>query len=216
MLRYNNNCKANLRYLTKSKYIFFKTLLDFLVALILLIIIGPFLLIISFMVYLKFGNPIFFIQERPGYKNKIFNIYKFRTMHNIKDSKGNYMPDKLRLDKFGNWLRSTSIDELPELINIIKGDMSFVGPRPLLVEYVSFYNKQEVKRHNTKPGITGLAQINGRNSISWEEKFKYDVFYIENLSFFLDLKILFITIFKVLKKRDINQNDSISMPRFMR
>tara|TARA_B100000161_G_C33484173_1_gene383968 strand:- start:238 stop:888 length:651 start_codon:yes stop_codon:yes gene_type:complete len=216
MLKYINNYKANLRYLTKSKYIFFKTFLDFFLALILLIIIGPLLLIIAFMVFLKFGNPIFFIQERPGYKNKIFNIYKFRTMHNIKDSEGNLMPDKLRLDKFGNWLRSTSIDELPEIINILKGDMSFVGPRPLLVEYINFYNNQEIKRHNIKPGITGLAQINGRNSISWEEKFKYDVFYIENLSFFLDLKILCITIFKVLKKRDINQNDSISMPKFKR
>jgi lipopolysaccharide/colanic/teichoic acid biosynthesis glycosyltransferase len=216
MINYVHNYKANLRYLTKSKYIFLKTTLDFLVALILLIVCGPLLLIISLMVYMKFGKPIFFTQERPGYKNKIFKIFKFRTMHNIKDSKGNLIADNLRSDNFGNWLRSTSIDELPEIINVIKGDMSFVGPRPLLVDYINYYNNQEIKRHNTKPGITGLAQINGRNSISWEEKFKYDIFYIENLSFFLDLKILFITIFKVLKKRNINRNDSISMPRFKR
>ncbi len=126
------------------------------------------------------------------------------------------MPEKLRINSFGNWLRSSSLDELPEIINVIKGDMSFVGPRPLLVEYVKYYNNQEIKRHNTKPGITGLAQINGRNSISWEEKFKYDIFYTENLSFILDLKILFVTIFKVLKKKNINQNDSESMPIFKR
>lgn len=216
MIQYIYNLKANLKYLTKSKYIFIKTILDFFVALTLLIISSPLIIIIAFVVFLKLGRPIFFIQERPGYKNKTFNIYKFRTMHNDKDSEGNLIPEKLRINNFGSWLRSSSLDELPEIINVIKGDMSFVGPRPLMIEYINYYTDKEIKRHNTKPGITGFAQINGRNSISWEEKFKYDIFYTENLSFILDLKILFITVFKVLRKKNINQNESVSMPRFKR
>ena len=216
MINYFYNFREKLKYLTKSKYIFIKTIIDFFVALILLLIISPILFLIAFLVFIKFGNPILFIQERPGYNNKTFRIYKFRTMHNYKDSKGNLMPEKLRINNFGNWLRRSSLDELPEIINVIKGDMSFVGPRPLLVEYIKYYNHQEIKRHNTKPGITGLAQINGRNSISWKEKFKYDIFYTENLSFILDLKILIVTVFKVLKQKNINQNDSVSMPIFKR
>ena len=210
------NFKNRLQYFKKSKYILFKSFFDFITALILALILSPFFCILGLLVFINFGNPILFIQKRPGYKNKIFKMYKFRSMENKYDKDGKLAPDELRINKFGNWLRKTSLDELPEIFNVIKGEMSFVGPRPLLVEYLKYYTPEELKRHNIKPGITGLAQINGRNLISWDEKFKYDVFYSKNLSFFLDIKILIITFFKVLAKKGINQKGSFNMPRFYR
>ena len=194
----------------------FKSLSDYILSLLLVVLLSPIFIILIFLVFLNFGFPILFTQERPGFKNKIFKIYKFRSMKNIFDENGKLVPDRLRLNKFGNWLRSTSLDELPEIINIIRGDMSFVGPRPLLVEYLKYYNKEEIKRHLVKPGITGLAQINGRNAISWEERFKYDIKYIEHLSLLLDLKILFKTILKVISKRDINAKGQATMYPFKR
>ena len=200
----------------KSFYLIFKSLSDYILSVLLVVLLSPIFIILIFLVFLNFGFPILFTQERPGFKNKIFKIYKFRSMKNIFDENGKLVPDRLRLNKFGNWLRSTSLDELPEIINIIRGDMSFVGPRPLLVEYLKYYNKEEIKRHLVKPGITGLAQINGRNAISWEERFKYDIKYIEHLSLLLDLKILFKTIFKVISKRDINAKGQATMYPFKR
>jgi len=202
--------------LNKKKYIFLKAKLDFLTGITLLIIISPILIILGILVFLNFGHPILFIQKRPGLNNKIFKIYKFRTMENKYEKNGKLQPDELRISKFGNWLRESSLDELPEIINVIKGEMSFVGPRPLLVDYLKFYSEDELKRHNVKPGITGLAQISGRNTISWEEKFKHDIFYAENLSLYLDLKILLISVYKVFLKKGINHKGSVNMPRFYR
>ena len=167
------------------------------------------------LVAVKLGRPVLFTQKRPGYQEKIFRMYKFRSMTDERDKDGNLLPDEVRLTPFGEKLRSTSLDELPELLNILKGDMSLVGPRPLLVQYLPLYNKRQHRRHNVRPGITGLAQINGRNSISWEEKFEYDVQYVENLSFKGDIKILFDTVFKVLKKEGINSENSATMEDFM-
>ena len=167
------------------------------------------------LVAVKLGRPVLFTQKRPGYQEKIFRMYKFRSMTDERDKDGNLLPDEVRLTPFGEKLRSTSLDELPELLNILKGDMSLVGPRPLLVQYLPLYNKRQHRRHDVRPGITGLAQINGRNSISWEEKFEYDVQYVENLSFKGDIKILFDTVFKVLKKEGINSENSATMEDFM-
>lgn len=194
------------------KYI--KRLLDFLLSLIALIILSPLMLIISILVRVKLGKPIIFKQERPGKNEKIFTLYKFRTMTDEKDENGKLLSDEARLTKFGKFLRSTSMDELPELINIIKGDMSIIGPRPLLVEYLPLYNDEQKKRHNERPGLTGLAQINGRNNLSWEEKFKEDVFYTENISFKLDIKILFKTIIKVIKREGISEEGSVTVRKF--
>lgn len=194
------------------KYI--KRLLDFLLSLISLIILSPLMLIISILVRVKLGKPIIFKQERPGKNEKIFTLYKFRTMTDEKDENGKLLSDEARLTKFGKFLRSTSMDELPELINIIKGDMSIIGPRPLLVEYLPLYNDEQKKRHNERPGLTGLAQINGRNNLSWEEKFKEDVFYTENISFKLDIKILFKTIIKVIKREGISEEGSVTVRKF--
>ena len=185
-------------------YIKFKNLIDFIFAILAIIIFSPLIFFISFLIKLKLGSPIFFIQKRPGLKEKVFYLIKFRTMHNKKDQFGNPLADDMRLPVFGKWLRETSIDEIPTLFNVLKGEMSFIGPRPLLMEYIPLYNEEEKKRHNVKPGITGLAQINGRNLISWKKKFNYDIYYADNLSFCLDLKIFFITILKVLKKEGIN------------
>ncbi len=171
--------------------------------------------IIALLVAVKLGRPVLFTQNRPGYKEKIFKMYKFRSMTDERDSKGELLPDEVRLTSFGKCLRSTSLDELPELFNILKGDMSLVGPRPLLVQYLPLYNKSQRRRHNVKPGITGLAQINGRNSISWEEKFEYDVQYVETLSFRNDIDILFKTIFKVFRCEDIHSETSATMEDFM-
>lgn len=191
-----------------------KRIMDVLLSLIGLIVLSPMILIISIMVYKNFGRPIFFFQERPGKDGKIFRMIKFRTMLNSTDEDGNLLSNEKRHTKFGRKLRSTSLDELPELINVLKGDMSLVGPRPLLVEYLPLYNEHQARRHEVKPGITGLAQIKGRNTISWEEKFDYDVWYVDNFSLFLDIKILFKTILKVFKREDINQSENVTMAKF--
>jgi len=193
---------------------FFKPMIDKVLALILIILFLPIMLIVAFLIYLWDGKPIIFKQKRPGYKERIFEIYKFRTMTNEKDKNGNLLPDEKRLKGIGKIVRSLSLDELPQLFNVLKGDMSFVGPRPLLIEYLPLYTKKQEKRHNVKPGITGLAQVKGRNSLTWKEKFEYDVYYVENLSFWLDLKIIFLTIWKVLKKEGISQKGRATMEKF--
>ena len=179
------------------------------------IVLSPVMGVTAILVAVKLGRPVLFTQERPGYREKIFKMYKFRSMTDERDQNGKLMPDEVRLTPFGEWLRSTSLDELPELLNILKGDMSLVGPRPLLVQYLPLYNKRQHKRHNVKPGITGLAQINGRNSISWEEKFEYDVQYVEKISFYEEIRILFETVFKVFKREGINSENSATMEDFM-
>ena len=179
------------------------------------IVLSPVMGVTAILVAVKLGRPVLFTQERPGYREKIFKMYKFRSMTDERDQNGKLMPDEVRLTPFGEWLRSTSLDELPELLNILKGDMSLVGPRPLLVQYLPLYNKRQHKRHNVRPGITGLAQINGRNSISWEEKFEYDVQYAEKISFYEDIRILFETVFKVFKREGINSENSATMEDFM-
>lgn len=193
---------------------FIKPILDFLLALFLILLFSPIILIVALLIRLRLGSPIFFIQERPGLNGKIFKIYKFRTMSNQRDSKGQLLSDELRLKGFGKFIRKSSLDELPQLFNVLKGEMSFVGPRPLLVEYLKLYNKEQARRHEVKPGITGWAQVNGRNAISWEEKFRLDVYYVKNISFGLDLKILYLTFFKVLKRKDINSSTNITMEKF--
>lgn len=178
-------------------------------------VLCPVMGITAILVAVKLGRPVLFTQERPGYQEKIFKMYKFRSMTDERDENGELLPDEVRLTPFGEKLRSTSLDELPELLNILKGDMSLVGPRPLLVQYLPLYNKRQHRRHDVKPGITGLAQINGRNSISWEEKFEYDVQYVENLSFREDIRILFGTVSKVFKREGINSENSATMEDFM-
>ena len=182
--------------------LFIKTSLDVLFSTLLLILLSPILIITAFLVLFINGTPILFKQDRPGYNEKIFTIYKFRTMNNKTDAKGVLLPDKERTTRLGKFLRITSLDELPELINILKGDMSFVGPRPLLVKYLPLYNDTQKLRHSVKPGLTGLAQINGRNNTTWDKRFEYDVFYAQNITFLLDFKIVFLTIFKILSKND--------------
>ena len=191
-----------------------KPILDFILAFLLIIVFSPIILIVALLIKLKLGSPILFTQERPGLNGKIFRIYKFRTMSDERDSKGDLLSDELRLKGFGKLIRKSSLDELPQLFNVLKGEMSFVGPRPLLVEYLKLYNQEQAKRHNVKPGITGWAQVNGRNAISWEEKFILDVYYVEHISFMLDCKILYMTFFKVLKRKDINSNTNITMEKF--
>lgn len=184
--------------------LFGKRILDILLSGIALIVLSPIILIVGFLVRIKLGSPIIFKQERPGKSEKIFSMYKFRTMTDERDHNGEYLPDEIRLTKFGKMLRATSLDELPELWNILKGDMSIVGPRPLLVEYLPLYSEKQRKRHNVRPGLTGLAQVNGRNAISWEEKFDLDVYYVDKISFFNDPIIIIQTCKKVIKKENIN------------
>ncbi|RXW35973.1 sugar transferase [Enterococcus faecium] len=184
--------------------LFGKRILDILLSGIALIVLSPIILIVGILVRIKLGSPIIFKQERPGKSEKIFSMYKFRTMTDERDHNGEYLPDEIRLTKFGKMLRATSLDELPELWNILKGDMSIVGPRPLLVEYLPLYSEKQRKRHNVRPGLTGLAQVNGRNAISWEEKFDLDVYYVDKISFFNDLIIIIQTCKKVIKKENIN------------
>ena len=188
---------------------------DFLCALIALIVFGPILLVLAILVRCKMGSPVLFRQARPGRNEKIFHLYKFRTMTDEKDEQGNLLPDEIRLTKFGKWLRSTSLDELPELLNIMKGDMSVVGPRPLLVRYLSRYNEHQARRHEVRPGFTGLAQVNGRNTISWEKKFDLDVEYVDNITFLGDWKIIFQTVLTVLRKEGITSETSATMEEFM-
>lgn len=195
-----------------KKYI--KRLLDFILSLIALIVLSPLMIIIYILVIIKLGKPGIFKQQRTGKDEKLFTLYKFRTMTDEKDENGNLLPDSERLTRFGKILRSTSLDELPELINIIKGDMAIVGPRPLLVEYLPLYNKEQKHRHDVRPGLTGLAQINGRNSISWENKFNDDIEYIHNINFLYDTKIVLMTIIKVLKREGITQTNNATMEKF--
>jgi len=192
----------------------FKILFDKIFAIILILLFLPLYIIISLLIYLKMGNPILFKQKRPGKNGKIFEIYKFRTMTNEKDENDQLLSDEQRLIGIGKFVRSTSLDELPQLFNVLRGEMSFVGPRPLLIEYLPLYNKRQKKRHDVLPGITGWAQVNGRNAISWEQKFEYDVWYVEHQSFWLDMKILWMTFLKVLKRSDISSNTTVTMEKF--
>ena len=193
---------------------FIKRLLDIVISATALILLSPFMLIIYLLVRINLGGPAFFLQERVGKDNKIFKMIKFRTMKNSTDKDGNLLSDNERLTKFGRFLRSFSIDELPELINILKGDMSLVGPRALLVQYLEHYNSEQIRRHEVLPGLTGWAQINGRNSITWSEKFKLDVWYVDNWSLWLDIKIFFLTFWKVFKREGINQSETVTMEYF--
>lgn len=191
-----------------------KSMLDRLVAAIALLFFSPMLLIMAIAIYLRMGSPVFFSQPRPGKDGRIFTFYKFRTMTGERNSDDNLLPDEQRLTAFGQFLRKTSLDELPQLWNVFKGDMSFVGPRPLLVQYLELYNPEQARRHEVKPGITGWVQVNGRNALSWEEKFQLDVWYVEHWSLWLDLKILFLTIIKVVLREGISQEGYATMPKF--
>lgn len=193
---------------------FLKRPMDFILSLIAIIVLSPIFIIVAILVRTKLGSPILFKQERPGLNEKIFMMYKFRTMTDEKDDSGALLPDDVRLTKFGKFLRSTSLDELPELINILKGDMSIIGPRPLLVQYLPLYNEHQKRRHEVRPGLSGLAQANGRNAISWEDKFNLDVEYVENVSFIGDWKIIFLTIKKVFVREGINSETAVTMEPF--
>jgi undecaprenyl phosphate N,N'-diacetylbacillosamine 1-phosphate transferase len=194
------------------KYI--KRPMDFILSLCAIILLAPVLLIIAILVRIKLGSPVLFKQKRPGLNEKIFTLYKFRTMTDVRDENGELLPDEVRLTRFGKLLRSTSLDELPELFNIIKGDMSVVGPRPLLIEYLPLYNNHQKRRHEVRPGLSGHAQVNGRNAISWEDKFKLDVEYVDNVSFIGDWKIIFLTLKKAFMREDINSETAATMELF--
>ena len=194
--------------------LFFKRFLDFILSLIAIVLLSPIYLIIAILVRVKLGSPVIFMQERPGKNEKIFSMYKFRSMTSEIDKEGNLLPDEVRLTPFGKKLRSTSLDELPELFNILKGDMSFVGPRPLLVKYLPLYIEEQQHRHDVRPGLTGLAQVMGRNALTWEEKFKKDVFYTEHCNFLLDIQIIGKTILLVLKQEGISSDTSVTMEEF--
>ena len=193
---------------------FFKRILDFIAALLLLILFSPIMLWTAWRIRRELGSPVLFTQARPGLNAKIFKIYKFRTMSDERDKNGNLLPDELRLKGFGAKLRASSIDELPQLFNVLKGDMSFIGPRPLLVEYLPLYSPRQASRHSVRPGITGLAQVNGRNDISWAAKLEYDALYAEKLSFLLDIKIAFLSIKKVLKKEGVSKAGMATTEKF--
>lgn len=195
-----------------EKYI--KRLIDIVLSGCALVVLSPVLLLVALLVRIKLGSPVIFKQKRPGLNEEIFEMYKFRTMTDERDEDGKLLPDEIRLTSFGKKLRSTSLDELPELINIFKGDMSIVGPRPLLVAYLERYNEEQKKRHLVRPGITGLAQVEGRNTLSWAEKFDYDIKYINNISFINDIKIIFKTVSVVLKKEGVSSNTSVTMEEF--
>jgi sugar transferase EpsL len=203
------------RYLLTKISRFIKSILDRFVAVIALILLSPIMLGVGIAIYLCKGFPILFIQPRPGKNARIFNFYKFRTMTNERDANGNFLPDEKRLTTLGKFLRQTSLDELPQLWNIAKGDMSFVGPRPLLVKYLDRYTPEQARRQEVKPGITGLAQVRGRNSLSWEEKFNLDIFYLNNWSLLLDLQIIFLTVWTVIKQQGISQDNHATMEEFM-
>jgi undecaprenyl phosphate N,N'-diacetylbacillosamine 1-phosphate transferase len=193
---------------------FLKRTIDFLVAFAGLIVLLPLLLFAAAFLWVNNKGSIFFIQQRPGKNAKLFNVIKFKTMNDKKDQHGKLLPDKERLTAAGKFIRSTSIDELPQLINVLKGDMSLIGPRPLLPKYLPLYNEQQKKRHSVRPGITGWAQVNGRNAISWSQKFEYDVWYVNNLSFLVDLKIVWLTLKKIISREGINSNESATMAPF--
>lgn len=196
-------------------YNFTKRLVDFFVAFCVLIVLAPLLLIIAIILYfVNNGKCLFFLQERPGRHGKIFKVIKFKTMTDERDAEGNLLPDDKRLTKVGKFVRSTSIDELPQLINVLKGDMALIGPRPLLPQYLPLYNKEQARRHEVRPGITGWAQVNGRNAISWVRKFELDVWYVDHCSFLLDLKIIVLTIKKVFVREGISSDTSVTMEPF--
>lgn len=199
----------------KKFYLPIKRAFDFTAALAGLIVLSPVLLLIAILVRCKLGSPVLFKQDRPGLNGKIFTMYKFRTMTDVRNGEGELLPDEERLPPFGRFMRSTSLDELPELINVLKGDMSLVGPRPLLTRYLPRYSSLQGRRHEVRPGITGWAQVNGRNAISWEEKFAHDVWYVDNFSFALDLKILAMTFWKIIKREGISQEGEATMAEFM-
>lgn len=194
---------------------FFKRLIDFILSFFALAILGPILLVM--IIWLHFANKgasVFFLQERPGKDGKIFKVIKFKTMTDERDTDGNFLPDEKRLTKVGCFVRSTSIDELPQLINVLKGDMALIGPRPLLIQYLPLYSKEQTRRHEVRPGITGWAQVNGRNAISWTKKFELDVWYVDHYSFWLDLRIIFLTIKKVFVREGITQEGQATMDAF--
>ena len=191
-----------------------KRCFDLISSIIIFTLAIPILIIVTILVKVKLGSPVIFKQKRPGLNEKPFYLYKFRTMTDQRDSQGNLLPDQIRLTRFGQLLRKFSLDELPQLMNVIKGDLSLVGPRPLLMEYLPLYSREQAKRHQVRPGMTGWAQVNGRNAITWEEKFKLDVWYIENRTIFLDIKILFLTFLKVIKSEGINQASHVTTEPF--
>ena len=191
-----------------------KRIIDFLIAFWALLFLLPVILVVAIFIRFKLGSPILFTQDRPGLNGKVFKMMKFRSMLDAKDKHGNLLPDNERMTKFGAFLRSTSLDELPGLFNVIKGDMSLVGPRPLLVQYLPLYSSEQAKRHNVRPGITGWAQVNGRNAIGWDEKFKLDVWYVENQSFLLDIKILLLTVKKVFVREGISADGHVTIEPF--
>ncbi|GAA0478663.1 sugar transferase [Alkalibacterium indicireducens] len=212
-----NNVEINNNAVEPSKGIyrrFLKRPMDFILTLMAIIVLSPVLIIVGLLVRFKLGSPVLFKQKRPGLNEKIFTMYKFRTMTDEKDENGERLPDSVRLTRFGKMLRSTSLDELPELFNILKGDMSIIGPRPLLIQYLELYNKHQKRRHEVRPGLSGHAQVNGRNAISWEDKFNLDVEYVDNVSFLGDWKIIFLTIKKVFFKEGISSDTSVTMEQF--
>jgi len=191
-----------------------KPVLDFFAALLLLVLASPLFLIAATGLAISQRGAVFFLQDRPGLRGKVFKVLKFKTMNDSRDEHGNLYPDEIRLTRMGKLVRKTSMDELPQLINVLKGDMSLVGPRPLLVEYLPLYNAEQMRRHEVKPGITGWAQVNGRNAISWSQKFNYDLWYVNHLSFMIDLKIVFLTVVKVFKSEGISSATSLTMEKF--
>lgn len=193
---------------------FVKRLLDVVFSLVALLVLSPILLITAILVRVKLGSPVIFRQERPGLNERIFKLYKFRSMTDARDGEGNLLPDIERLSSFGKFLRAASLDELPELVNILKGDMSFIGPRPLLVRYLPLYNTVQRRRHEVRPGLSGLAQVYGRNSLSWDEKFNLDVLYVNHLSILMDLKIFFLTLKTIVSRKGINSDDMTTMEEF--
>lgn len=194
--------------------LFIKRCIDILVALIVLLIFSPILIVLYSLLFWVNNKKVFFTQERPGYNQKIFKVFKFKTMNDLKKVDGKLLPDHVRLTPVGKFVRSTSLDELPQLINVLKGDMSLIGPRPLLVKYLPLYSEKQQRRHEMRPGITGWAQVNGRNAISWTQKFEYDVWYVENVSFVLDMKILYLTLKKVIVREGISSDLSVTMEAF--
>lgn len=211
LYNYPSNHKINKKFIYRR---YFKRPMDIILSLIALIVLSPLMMIIAVLVRIKLGSPVIFKQRRPGLNEKIFTLYKFRTMTDERNENGELLPDSERLTKFGKFLRSTSLDELPELFNILKGDMSIIGPRPLLEQYLTLYNDYQKRRHEVRPGLSGLAQINGRNTISWEERFDLDVEYVDNVSFLLDIKIILLTIKKVIIREGINSENAATMEPF--
>ena len=191
-----------------------KRLMDVCLAVVTLFLLGIPMLILAIRIFCKMGSPILFRQQRPGLNGKIFEMLKFRSMQEARDKEGNLLPDSERLTEFGRWLRSTSLDELPELWNVLRGEMSLVGPRPLLADYLPLYTTEQARRHEVRPGITGWAQVNGRNSLSWEEKFDLDIWYVDHQSFWLDFQILWMTVRRVWSREGVNAKDEMTMPAF--